>query len=190
MVDHFSMLARVYERLIPLPDPAALRPLLALTPDCEVLDAAGGTGRVSGTFAMEVRHTVVCDASASMLQEAQRKGLETVQAEVENLPFTDAVFDRVLLVDAFHHLRDQRQALAELLRVLKPTGRMVIEEPDIRRPLVKLVAFLEKVFLMRSHFVRPEKIVARVAEMQGHAAVARQDLFRVWLVITKTAGTG
>ncbi len=134
MVDHFSMLAPLYERLIPPPDPNALSALLALTPDCELLDAAGGTGRVSGAFAPAVSRVVVCDASANMLQEARRRGLETVQTEVETLPFADATFDdRILLVDAYHHLRDQRQALAELLRVLKPAGRMVIEEPCLMR---------------------------------------------------------
>ena len=188
MVDHFSMLAPVYDRLIPPPGPAALSTLLALTPECELLDAAGGTGRVSGTFVTAVRRIVVCDASARMLKEARRKGLETVQTEVETLPFADATFDRVLLVDALHHLRNQRMALAELLRVLKPSGRMVIEEPDIRRPLVKLVAFLERASLMRSHFVRPEKIVAQVVEMNGDAAIVRQDRFRVWLIVTRAVG--
>jgi len=186
MVDHFSLLAPIYERLIPPPDPADLSALLDLTPDCELLDAAGGTGRVSATFATAIRRTVVCDTSASMLQEAQRKGLETVQSEVESLPFADATFDRVLLVDAFHHLRDQRQALGELMRVLRPAGRLVIEEPDIRRPLVKLAAFLEKACLMRSNFVGPEEMAAQVANLHAHASIALRDLLRVWLVVTKT----
>ena len=42
--------------------------------------------------------------------------------------------------------------------VLKPGGSIVIEEPDIRKFTVKLIALAEKITLMRSHFLSPDKI--------------------------------
>lgn len=185
MFDHFDLLAPIYERLIPPPDPDVLRTLLELSAEHALLDAAGGTGRVAGMFAASVARAVVCDASPRMLDQARRKGLETVQAELERLPFADATFDRVLLVDAFHHVKDQRVALRELLRVLKPSGRLVIEEPDVRRLPVKIVAMLEKLFLMRSHFKTAAAMAMLIVENGGMPTLAREDGFRVWFMVIK-----
>jgi demethylmenaquinone methyltransferase/2-methoxy-6-polyprenyl-1,4-benzoquinol methylase len=185
MFDHFDLLAPIYERLIPPPDPDELGSLLGLSPEHALLDAAGGTGRVAGMFAASVARAVVCDASANMLRKARQKGLETVQADLESLPFGDATFDRILLVDAFHHVKDQRIALRELLRVLKPSGRLVIEEPDVRRLPVKIVALLEKLFLMRSHFKTPAAMAMMIVGSGGMPTLAREDGFRVWFVVIK-----
>jgi demethylmenaquinone methyltransferase/2-methoxy-6-polyprenyl-1,4-benzoquinol methylase len=185
MFDHFNMLAPIYERLIPPADSERLSSLLELSSEHTLLDAAGGTGRVSGALAASVRRVVVCDASPNMLRQARQKGLETVQTDLECLPFADASFDRILLVDAFHHVRDPRVALCELLRVLKPDGRLVIEEPDVRRLPVKGVALLEKLFLMRSHFKSPEAMMAMISGVGGSPTLAREDCFRVWIVVIK-----
>lgn len=186
MFDHFSIIAPIYERLIPPPDPELLRKMVQLTPDSIVLDAAGGTGRVSVLYAAEVQRIVVCDTSEGMLKEAENRGLETVQAAVEQLPFKDEEFDVIFLVDAFHHLQDQRKALKELLRVLKPTGAIIIEEPDIRIPLIKIVAFLEKIFLMRSHFVSVEQLSSWITDSTASSTIIHQDNLRVWLSIKKS----
>ena len=185
MFDHFDLLAPVYERLIPPPDPHELGALLGLSPEHALLDAAGGTGRVSGALAASAGRVVVCDASPRMLEQARKKGLETVQAELEALPFADATFDRILLVDAFHHVKDQRAALRELLRVLKPSGKLVIEEPDLRCMPVKIVALLEKLFLMRSHFKPPAAMMRMIVENGGMPTLVQEDGFRVWFVATK-----
>ena len=184
-MDHFDLLAAVYEKLIPPPDPRVLGKLLDLAPVHALLDAAGGTGRVAGVFAAAVARAVVCDSSPRMLEQARRKGLETVLAEVEAMPFADATFDRILLVDAFHHLRDQAASLRELLRVLKPDGRLVIEEPDVRRLPVKITAMLERLFLMRSRFETPSSMLRMIDEAEGVPTLAREDGFRIWLVVVK-----
>lgn len=185
MFDHFDRLAPIYERLVPPPDQGVLGPLLALSSGHVLLDAAGGTGRVSEALAVSAGRVVVCDTSPRMLEQARKKGLETVQAELESLPFADATFDRILLIDAFHHVKDQRIALRELLRVLKPSGRLVIEEPDVRRLSVKIVALLEKLFLMRSHFKTPAAMIEMIVEVGGVPTLAHEDFFRVWIVVAK-----
>jgi demethylmenaquinone methyltransferase/2-methoxy-6-polyprenyl-1,4-benzoquinol methylase len=183
MIDHFDLLAPIYERLIPPSDAEQLRTLLELSPEHTLLDAAGGTGRVSGALVGAAARIVVCDASPCMLRQARRKGLETVQTELERLPFADATFDRILLVDAFHHVKDQRVAIRELLRVLKPSGRLVIEEPDVRRLPVRCVALLEKLFLMRSHFKSPNAMMTMISELGGCPTLVHEDHFRAWIVV-------
>jgi demethylmenaquinone methyltransferase/2-methoxy-6-polyprenyl-1,4-benzoquinol methylase len=171
MIDHFDFLAPIYDRVIPPPDPERLRTLLRLPTPGRMLEAGGGTGRVSSELSPMVGTLVINDLSRPMLKQAQAKGpLQPVQSYVERLPFADACFSRVFAVDAFHHFDDHRTAIRELLRVLQPKGRLVIEEPDIGRFPVKIVALLEKLALMNSHFLSAEEIRALVAAegLQAH----------------------
>jgi len=186
MLDHFSILAPVYEWMVPPPEPSILYDMAGLTPESVLLDAAGGTGRVSALYSSRVRRVVLCDTARGMLDKAAGKGLEVIEAPVERLPFADSEFDAILLVDAFHHLEDQKAALKELLRVLKPAGRLIIEEPDIRRFSVKIAAFLEKIFLMRSNFVPLGTMVEWVGLAGGKARLTREDHFRIWLSVCKS----
>ncbi|HID85113.1 MAG TPA: methyltransferase domain-containing protein [Anaerolineales bacterium] len=155
---HFDLIAPWYERFIHPQRPEPLLESLALAPTHRVLDAGGGTGRVA-QFLRPARSVVVADLSLAMLRLARQKpGVAPVAALAEALPFPSGTFDRVVMVDALHHLFDQQNALAELWRVLRPGGRLVIEEPDLDQPLVKLIALWEKAMLMRSHFLRPKAI--------------------------------
>mgnify|MGYP001035257193 CR=1 FL=1 len=164
MIDHFDFLAPIYDRVIPPPDPGRLRDLLRLPTPGRVLEAGGGTGRVSAELIPMVGTLVINDLSRPMLKQAQEKGpLWPVQSYVERLPFADESFSRVFAVDAFHHFNDHHTAIRELLRVLRPKGRLIIEEPDIKRFPVKVVALLEKLALMRSRFLPAEEIRALIA---------------------------
>lgn len=187
MLDHFDLLAPLYDRLIGPPDPTRLRTLLDLPTPGRVLDAGGGTGRVTTQLRALAGDVVLLDQSLPMLRQAQTKGLTPLRGDVTRLPFSDDSFDRVVVVDALHHFVDARAAVGDLLRVLKPGGRLVIEEPDIRQRVVKLVALAERLALMGSHFFAPDEIQAMV---QAHGATARVEAdgqFAVWVVAEKAA---
>lgn len=175
---HFDLLAPWYERLIHPRQPEKLLALLELTPQARVLDVGGGTGRVA-QFLRPARLVVVADLSPVMLRFAAAKdGLQTACALAEQLPFPNGAFDRVLIVDALHHVFRQEAALAELWRVLAPGGRLLIEEPDADRWLGKAVAVMEKMMLMRSRFLTADQIVARLpagaqARVQRHKMMVR-----------------
>jgi ubiquinone/menaquinone biosynthesis C-methylase UbiE len=171
MIDHFDFLAPIYDRVIPPPDLERLRDLLRLPTPGRMLEAGGGTGRVSSELVPMVGTLVINDLSRPMLKQAQAKGpLRPVQSYVERLPFPNACFSRVFAVDALHHFNDHHAAIGELLRVLRPRGRLVIDEPDIRRLSVKIVALLEKLALMNSHFLPADEIRDLVA---SHGLEAR-----------------
>lgn len=159
---HFDFLAPLYDRLIRPPDPARLRELLDLPPNGEpapgwMLDAGGGTGRVASYLCPHVQRLVISDLSQPMLRQAGQKGcVLPAQARAERLPFNDGLFTRILVVDAFHHFSDQPGTVSELVRVLAPSGRLVIEEPDIRRFGVKLIALGEMLLMMDSRFRTPD----------------------------------
>jgi demethylmenaquinone methyltransferase/2-methoxy-6-polyprenyl-1,4-benzoquinol methylase len=186
VIDLFDFLAPIYDRVMPPPDPERLRNLLRLpTPD-RVLEAGGGTGRVSAELIPVVGTLVINDLSRQMLKKAQAKeALWSVQSYVERLPFPDECFSRVFAVDAFHHFNDHRTAIRELLRVLQPKGRLVIDEPDIKRFPVKVVALLEKLALMNSHFLSGEEIRALIAAEGLQARTGCLSDFSTCVIVDK-----
>jgi len=181
--DHFDVLAPLYDRLIKIPENHHLAQVSDLPIAGRLLDAAGGTGRIAQQLVDQVGMMVISDISVNMLRQAQQKdGLScAVGSETEKMPFADGSFERVIVVDAYHHLLDQEQSLCEFWRVLAPGGRLVIEEPDIRRPGVKILALAEKLAFFRSHFVLAEKIAARLEEYGAKTNVKR-DGITVWIV--------
>ncbi|MGB3713162.1 MAG: class I SAM-dependent methyltransferase [Candidatus Promineifilaceae bacterium] len=186
MIDHFGFLAPFYEKVIPLPDVEQLQRLLNLPVQGRLLDAGGGTGRVSAQLIPLVDELVLTDSSAGMLAQArQKKELKISQSHTERLPFADSSFHRILVVDALHHFANQREAISDMARVLKAGGRMVIEEPNIKHFRVKLIALVEKIALMQSHFMYPEEIRN---ELTGHGLRARieeDSHFTVWVIADK-----
>ena len=99
--------------------------------------------------------------------------------------FGDGRFNRILVVDALHHFCDQQEAIEDLLRVLKPGGRLVIEEPDINHKGVRILALIEKLLLMRSHFFAPEKIRDMIAGHGLSAAIENDGRYTAWIVVDK-----
>ena len=186
MIDHFGFIAPFYDRVIPPPDLNRLRERLRLPSAGRLLDVGGGTGRVSAQLRHLVDEVIISDSSVSMLKQAQAKGkLQPAQAHAERLPFSNDSFDRVVVVDALHHFANQREAVGDLLRVLRPGGRLVIEEPDIHRLIVKFVALGEKVALMRSHFYTAEQIRDMIGVPVCSVVIERDGQFSVWVSVDK-----
>lgn len=183
-LDHFDFLAPFYDTVIQPARVERFAKIAGLPASGILLDAGGGTGRIADPIRGLVDHLVIADASTGMLAQAQQKGLMAACAASERLPFADDAFERVIIVDVLHHVYDQAATIRELWRVLKPKGRLVIEEPDIRNFAVKLVAALEKVTLMRSHFLNAEKIAGLVSTVTPNMSVFAED-HTVWVVADK-----
>jgi ubiquinone/menaquinone biosynthesis C-methylase UbiE len=182
--DHFALIAGLYNRMAQFIVPVPLLDLLALPSKGLLLDVGGGTGRVANALRGNVREVVVADISHHMLRYSVNKGLATTCTPAERLPFISSIFDRIIMVDALHHVIDQRQAVDELWRVLAPGGRIVIIEPDIHKFPVKLIAIGEKMLLMRSHFLSAEKISALYANQNARVMILFDD-FNVWVCAEK-----
>jgi SAM-dependent methyltransferase len=180
---HFDFLAPIYDRVIPPPEAAPLRQRLRLPAPGRLLEVGGGTGRVAALMRPMVDHVVICDLSSSMLRQGRAKGdCRGLQCFAEWLPFAQASFERVLVVDALHHFGDQRAAVGELWRVLKPGGRLVIEEPDITYLGPKLIKLAEKLALMGSHFYAPAELGAMVSAFDPAAKVESDGVSTVWIM--------
>jgi len=112
-----------------------------------VLDIAGGTGDLAGAFAKKVgeRGTVVhTDINEAMLRHGRDRMLDqglvlpTAICDAEQLPFVSDRFDLVSVAFGLRNMTHKDRALAEMCRVLRPGGRLlVLEFSKVAKPLEK-----------------------------------------------------
>ena len=114
---------------------------VAAGPGERVLDLAAGTGTSSRTFTTAGAYCVACDFSLGMLQVGARKAasgrrpdgpatgpVRFAAGDALALPFRDGAFDAVTISFGLRNVADPDAALAEMLRVTRPGGRLVICE--------------------------------------------------------------
>ncbi|RKM59407.1 class I SAM-dependent methyltransferase [Butyrivibrio sp. CB08] len=97
----------------------------------EVLECACGTGAISVCIAKKCRNLIATDFASGMLRQAARKckklgNVSFKQADITDLEFNDGFFDKVVAGNVIHLLPDPGKALAELERVVKPGGKIII----------------------------------------------------------------
>lgn len=98
----------------------------------DALDVAAGPGNVAAELiAGGARHVVALDLSYAMLAEGARRApprTSWVNADAQQLPFPDAVFDAVTISFGLRNIPDPELALREFARVTRPGGRLVVCE--------------------------------------------------------------
>jgi ubiquinone/menaquinone biosynthesis C-methylase UbiE len=126
-----------------------IRPFLSTDHAC--LDLGCGPGGFLTLAAPMCGRIVGVDVVPSFAQQCEqqieRAGLTNASVILNTnprLPFDDAEFDRVLMVDTIHHLEDVEATLAEVHRVLKPDGTFLIFEPNKLNPLLALMCALDR----------------------------------------------
>ncbi|RVT93794.1 class I SAM-dependent methyltransferase [Sphingomonas crocodyli] len=136
IVDQFTRWAKPFADLPLHAEAEAMERTLAacaLTADADVLDVACGPGILACAMAGQARHVTGIDLTPAMIQQAEarqaregRSNLEWHVGDATALPFADGAFDRVTTRYSFHHMPDPAAALAEMVRVCRPGGLIVV----------------------------------------------------------------
>lgn len=141
---HFDEIAEAYDESLPAHVVEhylrkRTRFVLEHCPPGRALDVGCGTGTLARRLAAAGYETVGVDPSEGMLRVLRATGgdVEAVHASGTALPFADDSFDLVLTVAVMHHIADAdavRRTLSEMVRVAKPTGRILVWDHNPRNP--------------------------------------------------------
>jgi ubiquinone/menaquinone biosynthesis C-methylase UbiE len=102
-----------------------------IDPTDEVLECACGTGAITVCIADKCRRLIATDFASGMLKRAARKcrkygNVSFKRADITNIRCRNDRFDKVVAGNVIHLLPDPGKALAELERVVKPGGKIII----------------------------------------------------------------
>jgi demethylmenaquinone methyltransferase/2-methoxy-6-polyprenyl-1,4-benzoquinol methylase len=116
----------------------------------EIVDLATGTGDLALALQKKLPDAEVTgvDFLPEMLELAQRKGVRrTILADAMKLPFPDASFDCVTIAFGLRNMENWRGALAEMSRVLKRDGHLLVLEFSL--PTISIVRTIYRFYLHR-----------------------------------------
>jgi demethylmenaquinone methyltransferase/2-methoxy-6-polyprenyl-1,4-benzoquinol methylase len=154
---------------------AAVVAALDPQPGERILDLAAGTGTSSAPIAAKGAFAVPVDFSLGMLEVGHRRqpGLAFVAGDGLRLPFKDGAFDAATISFGLRNLADRMAGLAELHRVVRPGGRLVVCE--FSQPVN---AWLRTVYM--EYLMRALPSVARAASSNPDAYVYLAESIRAW----------
>lgn len=187
-VAHFDRFARFYDYFTPEADAAILAEGLAQA-DREierVVDLAGGTGRA--VRAIDAPERIVLDAAAGMVRKAAANGLDCVRGDAARLPLRDSSVDAVVVSDALHHVADVDGVLAEVERILRLGGVLVIREYNPATLRGRAVAWGEHAMGFDSTFLTPAELAERLVAA-GLAPRVRNRGFEYTIAGVADSGT-
>jgi ubiquinone/menaquinone biosynthesis C-methylase UbiE len=136
IIDQFSRQAIPFAKMPAHMDAMQLLIDMAeVTKEDNLLDVACGPGLVACAFAPHAAHVTGLDITAEMIEQARRRQQKQNLANIEwrigdaqPLPFAEGAFSRVITRYSFHHFLNPTGALAEMIRVCRVGGRVLVAD--------------------------------------------------------------
>jgi ubiquinone/menaquinone biosynthesis C-methylase UbiE len=163
---------------------------LALSESDRLLDVGCGPGAAVIEAAPVVAHATGLDLSPAMIARARSRAdgignVEFVEGDSARLPFADGAFSVVLSTASFHHYPHPDRALAEMRRVLAPSGRIAIGDLTSDRLVMRGVdAFCRRYEKGHVHFYRTDELTALLESAGFRGVTARSLLIGGYVLVT------
>ena len=164
-----------------------------------VLEVAAGTCVCGRAIAPYAQNVVCLDMTPAMLSvgkaEAEKADLHNITfvlGDAAGIPFLESSFDLVISRLAFHHFPDVRQVFAEMVRVLKPGGRLVLIDMEAAKEPLRQVQDEIETLRDPSHvknlsMAEMQQLFADYALQVVHQDVTSiQQHLTAWMALTKT----
>lgn len=114
-----------------------------------------GSGNAKNLERLRKWNPIACDFSKEFCRISNEKGIQSITGNNINLPFRSNLFDYVLSVAVIHHLSTHErrsQAVSELLRIIKPGGKLFIQVWAFEQPEDSKKKFLTRDELVPWHY--------------------------------------
>ena len=150
-----------------------------------IIDLGGGTGRLVPHLLNLAERVVLADHSFSMLRVskfAESPNVNRVCCDLSDLPFKKNIIANFVLVDTIHHVYYPKAIVEKLSTWIQGENILLVEEPDIQYFMIKVIAFLERVLGMNSHFYNKEEILSWFPEIHFHREI-KQDGANFYLIL-------
>lgn len=101
------------------------------------------------------------------------------------MPCADGTIDKIILIDAFHHIPEQPKSIQEMKRVLKENGKIIIEEFNPQTIIGKFIVLSENLFRMQSTFYTPGALKGLFTDNGFNVRIIDENKKSYYLVATK-----
>jgi len=172
---------RSYEKYLP-----TMLQLLDPKKDEVLLDVGAGTGCIANTVAKYCDNVYALEPNNERVEfiKEHYPEVKAFTGRVESIPFPETYFDKIYVVSALHHFPAVDGAIDEMVRVLKPLGRLLVHDYNPER--IPLGARLERRFMKeRIRFVPPAQLQEKVEAWGLRTVQLNQVLSSFFLLAEK-----
>ncbi len=158
----FDKLARVYDKFMRFwrfYHDSEVVSQLSMSHNCRLVDLGGGNGHYAVRLATICAEVVVADISDKMLKQIpSTDNVKLVCADITNTGLPPDTFDRALISDVLHHMKEPSKAMKESARLLVMGGKIVIHDFNPSHIVTKLLGAFENRVIEQVTYLSIEEI--------------------------------
>ena len=162
--DYFANLFNLYKR-------EQVRNILTLKRNEKVIDIGGGTGYLAKYLSPYCSEIFVLDENSNMLSRISPESqVKPIFANALESNLEDNSFDVVIMTDTLHHICNQDKLIKKCHRILKPDGKLFVQDFNIDFLSIKIIRFFESLIFKEVCFRNPEQI-ENLCNQQGFTKI-------------------